>query len=77
MAAAGETPGTMFGVKEAGNMEMDPGELELEGGVEERLFVHVTVGLKGMRLGGRGSVTLETEARLGGKIVGGAPPTGC
>lgn len=68
----------MFGLKEAvGNMETDPDEVELEDGVEGRLFVHVPVGLKGTRLGGRGSGILETEARPGGKIVVGAPPTGC
>lgn len=77
-AAAGESPGMMFGLKEvAGNMEMDPDEVELEGGVKGRLFVHVGVGLKGMRLGGRGSGILDIEARPEGKIVVGAPPTGC
>ena len=68
----------MFGLKEAvGNMETDPDKVELEGGVEGRLFVHVAVGLKGTRLGGRGSGILETEARPEGKIVAGTPPTGC
>ena len=67
--ATGETPGMMFGLKAVGNMEIDPGEVELDGFVEGRELL-LAVGVNGMRCGGRGSaVGPEMEVRPGGIIA--------